>query len=57
MERRIQKRHGMDYEIKGKRMRGSVQEAKYLANGSSRQNRERTGEGSINRKTQENFPN
>lgn len=43
MERRIQKRHGMDYEIKGKRTRGSIREAKYLGNGNSRQNRERTG--------------
>lgn len=44
MERRIQKRHGIDYEIKHKKMRGSVQEAKYLANRSCKQKNEKSRE-------------
>lgn len=44
MERRIQKRHGMDYEIKDKKMRGSVQEAKYLVNRSFSKKNEKRGE-------------
>lgn len=36
-------------------MRGSIQDTRYLANKSSRQNSEDKGEGSINRKAQENF--
>lgn len=37
-------------------MRGSIQDTRSLANKSSRQNSEDKGEGSINRKAQENFP-
>lgn len=37
-------------------MRGSIQDTRYLANKSSRQNSEDKGEGSISRKAQENFP-